>query len=724
MGTGRKRLKPTLQIAQTECGLCCVRTILEAYGYQATLTELRQVREPGRDGLGLQQIKDLLLHYKIDAKTYRIKDVKALEVINFPVIAYWKGSHYICIESYSNRAVVIMDPSVGRMKISREEFLTNFSGYIVGTSRGRDFEERRISGISRWRKKYIWPSHMVDLYLKVALSSLILVGITLAVPILTQYFIDYGFGSSVSFAKTLGALILGIFIMVGVTFFRTQVSIKMVCRFSWHLLSGAITRVLSLPAKYFTVRAPGEIVYRLNALNRIQDVLGTKLVQALLDLISGIAILLYVFWTSPLMGLIILLFTFATIIFLVATQPFVTAVTDIELHEGSKSQSIELDAIVSINSVKLGGYVESYIKDWEVNYKKMLHALSRRMQIQQGIIGSVLSGIQVFSPLIILVISLYMAENNVITLGQSIAIQSVTSLVFSFANSVFSTLTDSLVAVRYIELAEDTFEYPTERTDGSYFEISSGAVRLEKLSFRYTPDSPAAIADISLNIADGETVALVGLSGSGKTTLAKVVSSLFEPTSGQIYFDGIAYSEWKLDSLREAIGYIPQEAHLHNRTIMENLKLGCKKSEEEIRSFCDKLPFLDFIKSFPMGYHTMTSEMGASLSGGQRQRIHVAKILLQDPKLLILDEATSSLDNISQSQVYEELSKLKCTKVVIAHRLGTVLNADRIVVLENGHIVQSGVHEELVAVEGPYARLFEAELKRSDNYVCDCAKIS
>ena len=713
MSAGKRRLKPTLQIAQTECGLCCVRTILEAYDYQVTLTELRQVREPGRDGLGLQQIKDLLLHYNIDAKTYRIKDVKAFEIIDFPVIAYWKSSHYICVESYNSQEVVIMDPSIGRMKISHEDFMTGFSGYIVGTSPGKDFEKRRIKGLSRWTKKYIWPSHMADLYVKVAFASLFLVGITLAVPVLTQNFIDHGFGSSVSFVKILVGLILSIFVMVGVTFFRTQVSIKMVCRFSWHLLSGAFNRVVSLPAKYFTVRAPGEIVYRLNALTRIQDVLGTKLVQAVLDLISGVSLLIYVFWTSPLMGLIILLFTFATVIFLVVAQPFVTAATDIELHEGSKSQSIELDAVVSINSVKLGGYVESYIKDWETNYKRMLNALSRRMRIQQGIIGSILSGVQVFFPLIILVISLYMAENNVISLGQSIAIQSVTSLVFSFANSVFSTLTDSLVAVRYIELAEDTFEYPVERTDGTSFEISSGAVRLENLSFRYTPDSPPAIEDISLDIADGETVAFVGLSGSGKTTLAKVISSLFEPTDGHIYFDGIEYSKWKLESLREAIGYIPQEVHLHNRTIMENLKLGCKKSEEEIRSICDNLPFLEFIKSFPMGYNTMTSEMGASLSGGQRQRIHVAKILLQNPRLLILDEATSSLDNISQAQVYEELSKLKCTKVVIAHRLGTVLNADRIVVLQDGHIEQSGVHEELVAVDGPYAKLFEAELKRS-----------
>nr|WGD79413.1 peptidase domain-containing ABC transporter [Bacillus subtilis] len=561
-------------------------------------------------------------------------------------------------------------------------------------------------------KKYIWPSNLIGLYLKIAIMSIVLVGITLMIPLFTQLLIDNGFGDATSFATILGSLIIALIIMVILNFLRTYFSIKIIYRFSWHLLSGAFTRVLSLPAKYFTVRAPGEIIYRLNSLTRIQDVLGTTLVQACLDLVSGVAILVYVFWISPWLGIMILLFTLSTFAFLIIAQSYVNSATDKELHEVTNAQSIQLDAIVSINSVKLGGYVQSYIDDWKQRFRKFLNATSHRMRIQQGIIGSILSGIQVFAPLIILVTGIYMAELGLMTLGQAIAVQSIVALLFVYVNSVFTIASEALVAVRYIVLAEDIFEYPVENSRKDSKGMPSGSVSIKNLSFSYTSDSIPVIKNINLDISDGETIALVGLSGSGKTTLGKVIASLFEPTSGSIYFGGIEYDEYNLDTLRDSISYIPQEVNLHNRTIMENLKLGSQLTEAEIRELCDSLEFMKFINEFPMGYNTVISETGANLSGGQRQRIHIARVLLQTPKLLIMDEATSSLDNISQSYVYDALSKLKCTKIVIAHRLETILNADRIVVLENGCIVQSGSHEELVNIGGLYAKLFGAELEK------------
>ncbi|KPN14194.1 ABC transporter ATP-binding protein [Bacillus australimaris] len=708
----KRKLTPTLQLAQSECGLCCVKTILDAYNYQISLSELRQIKEPGRDGLGFQQLKKLLSHFGMNAKTYRIKDSRALKLITNPFIAFWKGYHFVCVESYNEHEVIIMDPSIGRIKITHQEFLENFQEYVLIAEPGIDFKKRSVRNISKWKKKYIWPANMISLYLKIALMSIILVGITLTIPIFTQFLIDNRFDDANSFAAILGSLIIALIIMVILNYLRTYFSIKIIYRFSWHLLSSAFTRVLSLPAKYFTVRAPGEIIYRLNSLTRIQDVLGTTLVQACLDLVSGVSILIYIFWVSPLLGLMVLLLTLFTFTFLIITQSYVNSATDKELHEGTNAQSIQLDAIVSINSVKLGGYVQSYINDWEQRFKKFLNATSHRMRIQQGIIGSILSGIQVFAPLIFLVTCIYMAELGLMTLGQAIAVQSIVALLFVYVNSVFTIVSEALVAIRYIVLAEDIFEYPVEYSQGYSKELDSGSISIKNLSFSYTSDSISAINNINLDISDGETIALVGLSGSGKTTLGKVIGSLFEPTSGSIYFGGVEYHQYNLDKLRESISYIPQEAHLHNRTIMENLKLGTKQTKVEIQEFCNSLDFMKFINDFPMNYNTVISETGANLSGGQRQRIHIARVLLQKPKLLIMDEATSSLDNISQSHVYNSLSKLDCTKVVIAHRLETILNADRIVVLENGSIVQIGSHEELIKKDGLYAKLFGAEIEK------------
>ena len=325
--------------------------------------------------------------------------------------------------------------------------------------------------------------------------------------------------------------------------------------------------------------------------------------------------------------------------------------------------------------------------------------------------------LQNFAPLVIFFAALFFKEKGILTFGQAVAIQSISSLLFVYVNSVFSAISEFSLVTRYIDIADDVLRYPAEVSGDKEAETPVGEITVENVSYSYDNNSIYAVKNLNLKVKAGETIAFVGRSGSGKTTIGKMLCSLFTPTEGRILFDGVDFKEYDLEKLRSQIGYIPQEAYLHNRSILENLKLGTTLSDEEIIRQCEEYDFMDFVKTLPMGYNTFISELGGNLSGGQRQRIFIAKILLQKPKVLVMDEATSSLDNISQKSIYNELNNLGCTKFIIAHRLETILNADRIILIEDGVMKESGTHKELIHNNrGAYYKLFNTEYSIEEKY--------
>ncbi|MGT2801270.1 peptidase domain-containing ABC transporter [Streptococcus henryi] len=705
------KLRPTMQISNTECGLCCVRTILEAFGYNTSLIELRQINEPGRDGLSIKQLGSILSNFGIDSKIYKIHDIIAFENLNYPLIAFWKDSHFICLESFSLKSnkVVIMDPSIGRLAISIEDFKNNFSNYILFPQKSERFESKSKEKFRLLKREYLWPKGIVHIYFKIFLVLLSIMLINLSVPLVTQALID-----NLSFKNDRPILIIPfviLFLSFFTNYFKTYFASQLMYKFSLHLMTEGFKRILSIPAKYFSVRTPGEISYRFNSLLRIQDILGTSFVQFFIEFLSSLALLIYIYYCSIYLGITITLIISMVLYFLYKTQFKILNLSDQEIHSGSKYQSIQLDAIVSINSIKLGGYAEKYFDDWKNNFSEYLSIVKKRIVFQQGVVGATISSLQTSIPFLVLLVSLMLVSIGYLSLGQAIALQTVVSSLFYFTSSLFNIFSNFLVSSKYIELSEDIFEYPIEKNFESSLKVKDGAIVLNDINFKYTKDSSWALENINLEIKDGETIALVGKSGSGKSTLAKIICTLFEPTSGQIVFGGQNYDNYNLTTLRESISYIPQEAHLHNRKIIENIDYGQLSDKDKLIEKCRELGFLDFIDAMPMGYDTVVSEMGGNLSGGQRQRIHIARALLSAPKILVMDEATSSLDNITQAKVYDLLSQLKCTKIVIAHRLETVLNADKIVVLDKGRIMQVGEHHEMIQEKnGIYSHLFTSNL--------------
>lgn len=706
---GHARRMPTLtQMSQTECGLCCCVALLRYYGRDEDVSSARADMEAGRDGLSAGQLARFLRSRGMDVKLYRTKGVAALEHFTSPVILYWEDYHFLVLERFDGRVAVVMDPAVGRRRLTREELEAGFSGVVLTAEVGPDFERSRRSPLADWRAMPLFAEGSRKRISLVALLSLGGYAAVLGIPMLTEWAVDryarwQGLADLMLVLLVIGGVATGYFLLQLV---RVVVLSSVVALLGRHLMTHTFTRLLSLPYKFFTTRQPGELLFRLNSVNSIRDLLSSRVAQGVLDIGTLLCVTGYLLVVEWRLALIALALFGLNAAYLVKTRVRVLESVDAELSQLSRSQSTQLDAIVSIPTIKMGGYADEFVESWSKVYVSSLEAMKDRMRLQQGRIAGVASATQMFGPVVLLLCSLYFVGRGQISLGGAIAVQAVAGTYFALSTSVFQTYTEFSEASRYMARLNDITRTPPEPAGGPLKELPATSISLHDVSFRYTRHSDFVVRDVSMEIPAGSRVALVGASGSGKSTLGRVICGLYEPTVGTVRFGGRDASEYDRDALRRAIGYIPQEVHLHNRTILENLTMGQDIPEETVREYCASVGILDFLDDLPMGLKTLVSEMGANFSGGQRQRLAIVRALLQRPSILVLDEATASLDTVNERRVAEIIEDIGATQVIIAHRLATIRSADHIYVFDHGRIVEHGSHTELLNGGSVYADLY------------------
>ncbi|MFJ9033387.1 peptidase domain-containing ABC transporter [Streptomyces sp. NPDC102274] len=703
-----RRVPTVTQVAQTECGLCSCIALLRYYGRAEEIVSAREVMEAGRDGLSASQLAQFLESHGMRVKPYRVRNVTALENFTSPVILYWENYHFVVLESFDGRMAVVMDPAVGRRRISREELEKSFTEIVLAAEPAEGFEKKRARPFSEWRKFLLLTTDAKKRIGLVALLSLSGYGTVLGIPVLTRWAVDRyahwnGLGDS---AVLLGAVLAAALCYYVLHLARVMLLSSLVAVLGKDLMSQTFTRLLNLPFKFFTTRPPGELIYRLNSVTSVRDLISSRMAQGVLDVGTLICVTVYLLVTEWRLGLVAVGLLLLNALYLMKTRYRVTEAVDSEIAYLSKSQGTQLDAIVSIPAIKMGGYAEEFLTGWNETYSNSLDAMKTRMRLQQGRIAGLSTTTQMFGPLLLLLYSLHLVSRGGISLGAAVSVQAISATYFSLASSVFQTYTSFNEVSRYVSRLAEISEEEPEVPGGTRTELASSSISLKNVSFRFTKHSDLVVRDVTMTIGAGERVALVGPSGSGKSTLGRIICGLYGATSGTIEFGGHDLEEYDKTALRRTIGYIPQEVHMHNRTILENLTLGKDLSEEYVREFCDRLGILDFVNDLPMGFNTLVSDMGANFSGGQRQRIAIARALLGNPKILVMDEATAALDNINERRVTRVISEIGATQVVIAHRLATVKSADRIYVLDKGSITEAGTHEELLGEGDLYANLY------------------
>ncbi|KFF96715.1 cytolysin B transporter [Streptomyces scabiei] len=704
-----RRIPTVTQVTQTECGLCSCVALLRYHGRAEDISSAREAMDAGRDGLSAGQLAQFLTSRGMEVKSYRIKDIAALEKFTSPVILYWEDHHFLILEKFNGRTAIVMDPAVGRRRISRYELEDGFSDIALSAEPGPHFEKTRAKPLGEWRSLPLFAEGSRERIILVALLSLSGYAAVLGIPTLTEWAIDrsaprwHGLDDLSLVIVLILAVASGYF---AIHLVRVTVLSSLVVLLGKHLMTHTFSTLLALPFRFFTTRQPGELLFRLNSVNAIRDLLSSRVAQGILDVGTLVAVTVYLYATEWRLGVIASVIFLMNAAYLIKTRMRVLEAVDVEIAHLSKSQSTQLDAIVSIPTIKMGGYAQEFIDGWSTTYTHSLDALKKRMGLQQGRISGMTTTTQMFGPIILLLTSLYFVSHGQISLGAAIAVQAVSATYFALATSVFQTYTEFNEASRYVVRLQDITNAPSEAPGGSRTELASTSIHLNNVSFRYTTHSDFVIQDVSLDIEAGSKVALVGPSGSGKSTLGRIICGLYEPTSGAVQFGGRNMSEYDKNALRRTIGYIPQEVHLHNRTILENLTLGQDISLRQVREYCETVGILDFLDELPMGLQTVVAEMGANFSGGQRQRLAIVRALLRRPRILVMDEATASLDTVNERRVAEIIQDIGATQVIIAHRLATIKSADRIYVFDNGRVVEHGGHDELLNGGSVYADLY------------------
>jgi ATP-binding cassette subfamily B protein len=714
-----KRYPYYQQQSASDCGAACLVMIGRYWGKRFSLNRLRDLANVGRSGASLRGLTTAA-----ESIGFTTRPVKAsldkLAQQTLPAIAHWENRHYIVVYEINKKQVIVGDPAIAQRKLTRKQFKAGWTGYALLLQPTNLLAESEETSTPFWQLFELVKPHSL-LLLEVFVASVFIQIFGLVTPLFTQLLLDRVIvqGSVLTLnAVGMGLLIFGFF-RVAMNGLRQYLLDHTANRVGLALSVGFIKHTFGLPLAFFESRYVGDIVSRVQENQKIQRFLTGEALSIGLDLLTVFVYLGLMFWYSWQMAAVSLAIVPPFVLLALIATPFFRRINREIFNALANENSYLIQSLNGIRSIRSMAIEQTVRWRWE----EQLHRLIKKM-----FSGQVISNrMQIFSSTIEMLIATLMlwfgawlVIQNQLTIGQLVAFNMLLGriiLPFQRLSVLWNQLQEVIISTERInDVLEAEPEEDLQTSPRQTLSQLRGHIRFENVTFRYHPESDINVLEnLSFEILPEQTVAVVGRSGSGKTTLSKLILGLYPPTDGKILVDGQDVNSIALRSLRSQIGVVDQDTFLFGGTIRENISIAHPEATlNEVIEAATLAGADEFIKNLPLGYETEIGEGGGMLSGGQRQRLAISRALLGNPRLIIFDEATSHLDAESEGIIQNNLKTILKgrTSLIIAHRLSTVRQADLILVLDRGILVESGTHYQLIAKKGNYYYLNQKQLGR------------
>jgi ATP-binding cassette subfamily B protein len=715
----RPRNFPHLQqIDEMDCAATSLAIVCRHHGKRISLARIRQLVHTGPDGASLRAICEGANELGLAGRAVKAA-MSGLDDLPLPAIVHWDGNHWVVLYHVDDDSVRISDPATGKRKLSRADFAAKWSGYAALFDYTDAFErnEEARPGIA-WILPFFKP--YTKLLAQATGLALLVSLLEMVIPVFTQVIVDrVVVERDVALLHLLvggmGAIV--VFTLLAMLVQRYLLSFVAV-RVDTASLDFLMRRLLSLPMSYFTTRRTGDIQRRLAGISEVREFVVEQGVTALTATAQLVAALVLMFVYSPVLaGTFLITVPLFVVLMRVAQGRLFPLYGELEEALG-RYQSFQIDAIKGIETVKSLG-AEHTFREMMLRHQHGVVRKRFRADFTLMTYGGLVHGVTLLSVVLFLFVGAHQVMQGKLSVGALVAFNALVALANVPIVTLLNLWDDLQQAQVLLNRLDDIFQAEPEqgrdRERLTPVKSLEGRIAFRKMGFRYGgPESPAILEEVDVEIAPNTKVAIVGRSGSGKTTLIKCLSGLLMPTEGSILYDGLDLRTLNHRDLRRKIGFVLQENHLFDDTIARNIAFGEEEPDmDRVMWAAQVAAAREFVERLPLGYETKIGESGLALSGGQRQRIAIARAVYNRPPVLVFDEATSALDTESERAVKENLDALLAgrTSFVIAHRLSTVRDADLILVLEKGRLVEQGTHDDLMNQQGLYWFLVSQQLQ-------------